>query len=311
VTDSNNLPLFRLLHFVRHCASPLLQEQSPRNREQLYLSGNRLEAYLWLHLGVDLGYFPRSESEAYVRAHEDLLLRNNEEFIRRGTDVDQRIVTLWDTALNTGKPLPAWGESSFALSGRFAGRFQSACMLSTDFARTGGRQLLPFLVFGAEQEWDEVLRSAPSSNLITTAFAEPETGAQETTSVWMANFMETLEHMAKFDLVFPPAQYDSGNDNAETEDQRRRAYEDTLELTRRVGLITRWRVNLWNAAQDRRFDRLAALLEKVVQNDLEICGLSRELNVKGVLERITQIKNSWKNRGGEASYRPRTVAVSR
>jgi hypothetical protein len=306
VTGSDNLSLFRLLHFVRHCASPLLAERSDRRRERLYLSGNRLEAYLWLHLGVELGYFPRSESEAYVRAHEGFLLRENEELVRT-IDVDVRITTLWQTALNTGEPLPAWSESSFAQTSRLTGRFQSACMLATGFARSGARPLLPFLVFGSTQEWEEVMRSGHSSDLIASAFTEPKAVGQEVNSVLIANYIETLDYIAKFDFVFPPAQHDSDDDNAQTAEVRSRAYQDSLELTRRVGLITRWRLNLWDGVQAARFDRLSSSLTQVIAEDLATGGLANEVTSVAIPRRITEIKNSWKNRGGEPFFSLRTA----
>jgi hypothetical protein len=311
--SSTRSQLFRLARFFQTNVEPLRvrYQSNASDRENNYAKGHTLEVYWWLHFGVDLGFFPREESEKLVIQFSDVFFSDVEKFVERhGGFLSPLLRSLWVQAVRTKQVFPAVDEMSFP--GRILPRFQAACSSSIRFANASGKYLLPAISFSNRQTWESLMNDTPSSDRVADLFqaSSNHTGVDGL----CADFFEVLQHMADMRTFF----VDTGSEesirqevlqkNEQPNDSNVRRYlQDNRLFEQRVGMIQRWRLNLWQTTVNERFLEIASMANNLLRQEFfsREWPLTEPLKQGMFLIQVHDLVQNWQHRGGPQWETPR------
>lgn len=158
-----------LAYFFHDRLSPELDEmamvESFSEKRANFVCAELLEAFLWLHLGLRVNYFPIELSRRLIYEHMHFFLRAYERILA------ERLMESWFTP-----PLRSIWESEFSgrqglfssgqrwddsgISQVLASAFQSLFMLANGFAQSSkSRELLLAMAVATDSEWDSAMIS--------------------------------------------------------------------------------------------------------------------------------------------------------
>lgn len=307
--SSSNAQLFRLTQFYRSYIQPLRDERqlSMRSYEANYMRAGRLEAYWWLHFGVDLNYFPRDEARSVVIELSDLLFADLEQLVETQGDVFAPLMRLlWVQAARTKEVFPELEGMIIDTPARLLPRFRTACSAATRFGRDSGTRLLPALAFANRQTWEELSHDRPSPDDVATLFEV--TNRPEGSDGLCADFFEVLQHMADMRTLFSDTASEAaikeetaqGGQQLSDSMLRRYAEDDSL-FEERVGMIQRWRLNLWQGTVEERFLEIAEASDKLLRGEFQAreWPLTEALEAGAFMSHVRELMQNWKARGGE------------
>ena len=307
--SSSNAQLFRLTQFYRSHIQPLRREQQPSLRpyEANYVRAGRLEAYWWLHFGVDLNYFPRDEARSVVIEFSDLLFGDLEQLVETQGDVFAPLMRLlWVQAARTKEVFPELQGKIVHTPSRLLPRFCAACSSSTRFGRESGRLLLPALFFANQQTWEELSHDSPSPDGVAKLFEI--VSKPKGRNGLCADFFEVLQHMADMRTFFLHSGSEAviRQENVPQVQQLSdsillRYAEDDHLFEERVGMIQRWRLNLWQRTVEERFLQIAEASDDLFRGEFQAreWPLTAALKEGAFMAYVRGLMHNWKSRGGE------------
>ena len=275
---------------ISRSEAALLEERTgrPKIRDAVKFSqSNFLEVYFWLHLGVELGYFP-------VRESQELLDELSAE-MRLSEDIWPQVRHFFPGALHIVRS-NAIRESYFSITdyGCFLSpesvhtAFQLVLSIEGTFARNPVAQIFTTaLVFCADNMWNELtnrkVRPVRLKRALRSQTQDADGPAMET---MLAGTLFSLEHMAIL------------QDFLENLYKTELDAHDVVLFNRRVKEICFWRLSLINENLRKRYLGLAESVTRVIWGEIVTEGstLEHEAYARAFLNCVEGIIDGW-NRG--------------
>lgn len=259
--------------------------------------GRLLEAYYWAQLGVHVGFLPADEAEKILDHHSVELFHRVSEFLAHRRAVPLWLETVWNQVLSRNGYFPAFGNE-FLLQSELTPCFRSALMLADAYDRQDlTNAFFAAVAFLNTDEWQMVLNEEASADVVADHLTVLESVPTLGSSALLAGFFSALEQMATEQAFFEGLAARASHAGENHEALRR----EFLELERRIGLLQRWRLNLWHSFVRTRFVQIAEKADRLVRHQFKTSGLKTpdSVNNDGFLGLVRSLMDNWAMRGGE------------
>jgi kumamolisin len=248
----------------------------------LFNAVSDVEAFLWLHYGIELALYPQVEAQIIFQSDRSRLLRALEVVIKAG------VGRFFPPALYTFLGEAFRSEAIFDI--RHAGRLASDPvntivfdMLFHEIARTCSNPLFSafsdLITFGTDDEWRMLIKQNADPDQVLS-------GTGKKVDILSAGYFAALDHMGAMDeLVRYCADELMGDGAASSSDQA------ILMLRERIRSIHSWRVKLDDPIIRRRFISVTDKLRKQLDSDRELTSVGFESD--SLLTVIASLGANW------------------
>jgi hypothetical protein len=271
------------------------QEEIPRKLARFAVWGS----YFWLHLGVELGVFPRDEAFHVSETQFDHPDHSGEpEF----GYTPGALRNLYASASKYPIGFPATQYSSLSVKPAFQAAFQSILQLEACIERNAlARNFTGAISFTSDQVWESIFFEPASQGInfpkVTISFEKLDLAYEDETEEMdltiekvVVGFYMTLEHMAHLQQLFLDLRGVPGVSK-----------DEQLVFERRIREICNWRLNFLNPKVKERFYSLVEpAMERVRSMALkssEISGSIQSVRQHDgeFLKVLKQLGDPWQN----------------
>jgi hypothetical protein len=256
-------------YFVHDRLSPVLKEitgvDSFSERRANFVCAELLEAFLWVHLGLRVNYFPIDLCRRLTYEHMHFFLRAYERILAARlmeSWFTQPLRAIWESEFSGRQELFSFGQrwDKSGISQGLASAFQSLFILANGFAQDPkARELLLTMVVATDSDWDVAIQRNRPLEVLGGANSVVESLAPQLH--WThPGFFEVLDYMRAFrraDAEVRQMLEDSRPANTFPEVQQ------YLYLLREA---QQWRLNFGYTTFRARFLRVARLAAETLTN---------------------------------------------
>ena len=276
-------PLFRLCEFAEQLWEPSLDSVKAAQSSHVTLQASLqlFESLFWLQLGVELDSYPSTEANALLYQERPLLMKlltDHESFLENSIPprlfyslketLGTRNMGLLDSFQNSTDLVP-YLEAGFAL----AANMNASCLIS----------LFHRVLSISEVKSQQFLTDAISNGLVAELFLNDAGTYMESAEAAAAGFLKTVEKMLRWNQLFASLQTDSTMNPG-----------DRAGLSRRIGQITYWRLDLNSPSIKNRFERAAIAYSGFTVSVMDEARLGSTLEKPELfIEAIRQIQQDW------------------
>lgn len=261
-----------------------------------------IEAFLWLHLGVELGAFPEEASRDVFSVYlvpffESLLspdgslreeMRSGKIYVAHSTESEALTLPLpYYAKILVEKAMRGEEVHDLFLTQRagfenpesLSGVFQTLLILYSRFAaKKAVRQFTYEISFAGQNDWERDWRPECEADEVREADRSGEGSASALT---LAGYFSFWDHAAKFEEAF------------ETVEERESvSRSDLFRLRTRTMEIQSWRINLSGRNTSGRFDQVQKRVIKAIKEDAGESAVDSRLTAL-ILESQTQALELW------------------
>jgi len=235
-------------------------------RRANFVSAELLEAFLWMHLGLRVNYFPRELSRRLTYEHMHFFLGAHERILAARlieSWFTPPLRAIWESEFSGRQELFSFGhtwEDGSGVSQRLASVFQSLFVLANGFAQDSkARELLLTMAVATDSEWEVAIRNnKPLEPLERTGSV---VGLEPLQLHWThPGFFEVLDYMRAFRRVEGDATQTLGSSRPAN------AFPDAQQYVYLLREAQQWRLNFGYTAYRARFLQVARLAAETFTN---------------------------------------------
>jgi hypothetical protein len=265
------------------------------------------EAYLWLYFGVEVGFFPRHQSEEVTKAGFQQLTGYQGPAPRFAGFFPGAVRLALDSAFRRGKFLvdleyPKFSDGDTRLDTVII-IFQALLSQIKSFEQDGIAQcLVATMNFADNERWAQLLKQDVAPGQLELLLRERCIGPVDATKeTLLAGFFRVIAFMANFlssfdELRREPSRPQYSGYRFTKSPQIRLASDDLALLERRTKEICFWRLNFYDETVSRRFDELQVSIAATVGNALkdEAGRLPESYHTPTFYRQVAMLIERWK-----------------
>lgn len=242
--------------FLNDRLVPILQEisaiESYPQMQSNFVRAELLECFLWLHLGVQIGYFPLSPSRRAVYEYFPMILKAYEVILETPffeTAFTPPLRTIWESEFSGQQDLFASGRLwKEAAPSEATSSFQSSSIFANEFVQDlGTRPFIQAITLSTDVEWEQALKdNKPLADVERNETSYDLPDSAHWTGPGVLSTIDYLRTVRQFDLA----------------GQARSSTHEFAAFRQRLREIQRWRLNFANPTYRFRFQSAARIIAK-------------------------------------------------
>jgi hypothetical protein len=258
-----------LAYFFHDRLSPVVEEirgvNSFSEKRANFVSAELLEAFLWVHLGLRVNYFPLELARRLTYEHMHFFLRAYERILAgrlMESWITQPFRSIWESEFSGRQELFSSGQrwDDSGISQGLASAFQSLFVLANGFAQSSkARELLLTMVVATDSEWNRAIQN--NKPLETAERMDSAAGASAPQLHWShPGFFEVLDYMRAFRRA-------DADVRQMLEDSRpMNIFPETQQYVYLLREVQQWRLNFGDTVFHGRFLKVARLAAETFTN---------------------------------------------
>jgi hypothetical protein len=254
--ESRILGPANLNFFLNDRLLPILQEitaiESYPKKRSTFVRAELLECFLWLHLGVQIGYFPLPLSRRAAYEYFPMILKAYEVISETPffeTAYTPPLRTIWDSEFSGRQDLFAsvrlWKE---AAPSEATSSFQSSSIFANEFVQDlETRPFIQAITLSTDLEWEQAVKNnKPLADVERSEASDDSPDSAHWTGPGVLSTIDYLRTVRQFNLA----------------EQARNPTQEFAAFRQRLREIQQWRLNFVNLTYRLRFQSAAQMVAK-------------------------------------------------